>query len=100
MESTKEVVKRAINFNLRHLRAFQEIAACQSISHAAARIHLTQPAITQALAKLETLHHCLPDCASGWRVDEFFVRRREAEEIPHRFAASNARRAAGAVDVL
>ncbi len=55
MESTKEVVKRAINFNLRHLRAFQEIAACQSISHAAARIHLTQPAITQALAKLEDL---------------------------------------------
>lgn len=45
----------AIKFNLRHLRAFREIAAHQSVSLAAAKIHLSQPAITQALAKLENL---------------------------------------------
>lgn len=46
---------RANKFNLRHLRAFREIATCQSISNAAEQIHLSQPAITQALAKLEAL---------------------------------------------
>ncbi|MCB2101681.1 MAG: LysR family transcriptional regulator [Rhodobacterales bacterium] len=39
--------------NIRHLRAFREVARCGSISQAAERIHLSQPAITQALAKLE-----------------------------------------------
>ncbi|MBZ0214965.1 MAG: LysR family transcriptional regulator, partial [Fimbriimonadaceae bacterium] len=39
--------------NLRHLRAFREVAACRSISQASRRVHLSQPAITQAIAKLE-----------------------------------------------
>ncbi len=39
--------------NFRHLRAFSEVARTGSISRAAERIHLSQPAITQALAKLE-----------------------------------------------
>ena len=39
--------------NLRHLRAFQEVARCRGISAAAERVHLSQPAITQAIAKLE-----------------------------------------------
>lgn len=39
--------------NLRHLRAFCEVARCQSISGAASQVYLSQPAITQALAKLE-----------------------------------------------
>ncbi|HYA66185.1 MAG TPA: LysR substrate-binding domain-containing protein [Burkholderiaceae bacterium] len=39
--------------NLRHLRAFREVAAQRSISQAAARVFLSQPAITQAIAKLE-----------------------------------------------
>ncbi|WP_217807990.1 LysR family transcriptional regulator [Oceanibacterium hippocampi] len=39
--------------NFRHLRAFREVAASGSISQAATRVHLSQPAITQALAKLE-----------------------------------------------
>jgi len=39
--------------NLRHLRAVTEIARCGSISGAAIAVSLTQPAITQALAKLE-----------------------------------------------
>ena len=41
--------------NLRHLRAFCEVAAQHSISQAAGRIFLSQPAITQAIAKLERL---------------------------------------------
>ncbi|MBI4985426.1 MAG: LysR family transcriptional regulator [Rhodocyclales bacterium] len=39
--------------NLRHLRAFGEVAACRSISQASTRVFLSQPAITQAIAKLE-----------------------------------------------
>lgn len=40
--------------NLRHLRAFREVARHQSVSVAATRIHLSQPAVTQAISKLET----------------------------------------------
>jgi LysR family transcriptional regulator, regulator for genes of the gallate degradation pathway len=39
--------------NLRHLRVFLEVAECRSISQAAPKVFLSQPAITQALAKLE-----------------------------------------------
>jgi LysR family transcriptional regulator, regulator for genes of the gallate degradation pathway len=42
------------NLNLRHLRALANIAKLGSISAAADAINLTQPAITQGLAKLET----------------------------------------------
>ncbi|MFC6673327.1 LysR family transcriptional regulator [Marinobacterium aestuariivivens] len=41
--------------NLRHLRVFREVAECRSISQAAPRVFLSQPAITQAIAKLEAL---------------------------------------------
>ncbi|CCQ74519.1 LysR family transcriptional regulator [Magnetospira sp. QH-2] len=41
--------------NFRHLRAFAEVAHSGSISQAAEQIHLSQPAITQALAKLEEI---------------------------------------------
>lgn len=44
--------------NLRHLRAFREVARARSISQAASRIFLSQPAITQAIAKLEGLLGC------------------------------------------
>lgn len=39
--------------NIRHLRAFCEVARRGSISQAADHVHLSQPAITQAIAKLE-----------------------------------------------
>lgn len=39
--------------NIRHLRVFREVAECRSISQAAPRVFLSQPAITQAIAKLE-----------------------------------------------
>jgi len=40
--------------NLRHLRVFLEVAAQRSISKAAPKVFLSQPAITQAIGKLET----------------------------------------------
>lgn len=39
--------------NLRHIRAFCETAKSGNLSEAASRIHLSQPAITQAIHKLE-----------------------------------------------
>lgn len=39
--------------NLRHLRVFAEVAASGSISQAANKVFLSQPAMTQAIAKLE-----------------------------------------------
>ncbi|WP_430461040.1 LysR family transcriptional regulator [Thalassolituus sp. LLYu03] len=41
--------------NIRHLRAFLEVARCKSISKATEKVYLSQPAITQAIAKLEML---------------------------------------------
>jgi len=41
--------------NLRHLRAFREVARLGNISRASERVHLSQPAITQAIAGLEAL---------------------------------------------
>lgn len=40
--------------NIRHLRAFAEVARHKSIRRASAEVYLSQPAITQAIAKLET----------------------------------------------
>jgi DNA-binding transcriptional LysR family regulator len=40
-------------YNLRHLRAFWQVGACGSVSAASEKVYLSQPAITQALAKLE-----------------------------------------------
>ncbi len=39
--------------NIRHLRAFREVAHLRSINKASKSVHLSQPAITQAIAKLE-----------------------------------------------
>ena len=39
--------------NVRHLRVACEVARCRSVSAAAQRQHLSQPAVTQAVAKLE-----------------------------------------------
>ncbi|MGB7334832.1 MAG: LysR family transcriptional regulator [Salaquimonas sp.] len=41
--------------NIRHLRAFREVVHTQSISEAAKRVHLSQPAVTQAINKLEDI---------------------------------------------
>jgi LysR family transcriptional regulator of gallate degradation len=39
--------------NIRHLLAFREVAEQKGVSAAAARVHLSQPAVTQAIAQLE-----------------------------------------------
>lgn len=39
--------------NIRHLRVFREVAHCRSVSMAAEREHLSQPAVTQAIGGLE-----------------------------------------------
>ncbi len=39
--------------NIRHLIAFNEVARLQRVGLASERVHLSQPAITQAIAKLE-----------------------------------------------
>lgn len=39
--------------NLRHLRAFMEVADARGISAAAHKVHLSQPAVTQAISGLE-----------------------------------------------
>ncbi|SNR82347.1 LysR family transcriptional regulator [Puniceibacterium sediminis] len=42
-----------ISRNLRHLRVFMAVAETGSVTHAADRCHVSQPAVTQALNKLE-----------------------------------------------
>ncbi|HEX2146834.1 MAG TPA: LysR family transcriptional regulator, partial [Pseudorhizobium sp.] len=39
--------------NLRHLRLFEAVAETRSLTQAAERLHLSQPAVTQAIKKLE-----------------------------------------------
>ena len=43
------------SLNLRHLRGFTEIASTKNITQAANRVAMSQPALTQAIAKLEKL---------------------------------------------
>ncbi|HEY4371571.1 MAG TPA: LysR family transcriptional regulator [Burkholderiales bacterium] len=47
---------QASNINLRHLRAFCAVVAQGSVSMAARQVFLSQPAITQAIAKLEQVY--------------------------------------------
>lgn len=44
--------------NIRHLRVFVEVSSAGGISQAAERVFLSQPAMTQAIAKLERLLGC------------------------------------------
>ncbi|MEZ2127808.1 MULTISPECIES: LysR family transcriptional regulator [unclassified Sinorhizobium] len=46
-------MERVVVSNLRHLRAFQMVAKFQNVRKAAEAVCLTQPAVTQAIAKLE-----------------------------------------------
>ncbi len=43
-----------MRINFRHLYCFREVAERKSINAASAQVHLSQPAITQAIAKLES----------------------------------------------
>lgn len=66
--------------NLRHLRAVSLTARFQSVKRAAAEMYLSQPAVTQAIANLESEYgHTFFDRASSGmfltEVGEIFVRR-------------------------
>lgn len=68
--------------NLRHLRALREVAACGGISQAAERVFISQPAITQAIAKLERqldmpLFQRLSDGMRPTEAGQLFARRIE-----------------------
>ncbi|MEW5423498.1 LysR family transcriptional regulator [Amorphus sp. 3PC139-8] len=66
--------------NIRHLIAFREVAETRRIGLASERVHLSQPAITQAIAKLERdigapLFERRPDGMYLSEVGEIFDRR-------------------------
>lgn len=48
-----ESMERVLASNLRHLRAFQMVARFRNVRKASEAVCLTQPAVTQAIAKLE-----------------------------------------------
>jgi DNA-binding transcriptional LysR family regulator len=65
--------RRDVNVNLRHLKLFESVARLKSVRRGAEECHLSQPAVTQAIAKLEgqigaTL---LERRASGTYLNEF-----------------------------
>lgn len=51
----RSAAMRAFRFNLRHLRALAATAQVGSVSGAATLVNLSQPAVTQGIAKLEAL---------------------------------------------
>ena len=66
--------------NLRHLRAFWQVAENKGVSAAAGHVHMSQPAITQAIAKLEAslearLFDRRPDGMFVTEVGDMFRRR-------------------------
>jgi DNA-binding transcriptional LysR family regulator len=66
--------------NIRHLIAFHEVVRCRRIRAAAEAVHLSQPAVTQAIAKLETqlatrLFERRPEGVFATETGEMFDRR-------------------------
>lgn len=51
--STFNLMKASTLPNLRHLRIFETVARLESVSAASEEVHLSQPAVSQAMAKLE-----------------------------------------------
>ncbi|TPW26727.1 LysR family transcriptional regulator [Pararhizobium mangrovi] len=52
--STRQAARAPLARNLRHLRLFLEVARSHSLTVASSRCHVSQPAVTQAIGKLET----------------------------------------------
>lgn len=80
-----------IGASLRHLRVFLSVAECGSITEAAARNRVTQPAVTQAVAKLEHL----AGVALFSRTPQGFFLTEAGEGLRHRVA-----RAIGRIDEM
>lgn len=77
------VIVNSWQFNLRHLRAMLAVARLGSVTAAAQAVRITQPAITQALAKLEAqlqqqLFERRPDGMTMLPAAALFARRVEA----------------------
>jgi LysR family transcriptional regulator of gallate degradation len=94
------------DLNFRHLLAVSAIAQLGSVSRAAERVHLSQPALTQAVVKLETQLRCRlfdrrPDGMTATDAGALLAERidRAADELARAFAASR-RRGLGAQDQL
>ncbi|HEY1927876.1 MAG TPA: LysR family transcriptional regulator, partial [Caulobacteraceae bacterium] len=51
--STEDVEEREVSASLRHLRLFESVARLSSVRQASEECFLSQPAVTQAIAKLE-----------------------------------------------
>ena len=49
----KQVFDRLRLPSFRHLRVFQAVASCSNLSRAAAEMNISQPAVTQAMARIE-----------------------------------------------
>src|ERR1700704_1685086 len=45
--------RAAVSISLRHLKLFESVARLSSVRRASEECHLSQPAVTQAIAKLE-----------------------------------------------
>lgn len=73
-------MERAFRFNLKHLDATVAVGRHGSVSAASQAVHLSQPALTQALAKLETilgrrLFDRLPSGVTATAAGEIFLPR-------------------------
>lgn len=91
--------------NLRHLRILAAVCRFRSVSRAALEVHLSQPAVTQAIAKIEAWAGtmlfdrrrtgCYPTAAANTlltRVDLFFTQLDRAFQRPAQATAATERR--------
>lgn len=67
--------KRELSASIRHLKVFESVAHLQGVRRASQECHLSQPAVTQAIAKLEEQMgvRLLNRCASGSYLNEFGI---------------------------
>lgn len=67
--------RREFSASIRHLKVFESVAHLQGVRRASQECHLSQPAITQAIAKLEDQMgvSLLERCASGSYLNEFGI---------------------------
>ncbi len=90
--------------NLRHLHTFREVARLGTVSAAARAVHISQPAVTQAIAGLERFFDCrlLTRHNTGvslTRAGEICLVRVERSMMQLREALGEVTRAAGAVRI-
>jgi LysR family transcriptional regulator of gallate degradation len=67
--------RREFSASIRHLRLFESVAQLQGVRRASEECHLSQPAVTQAIAKLEEQLgvQLLRRCATGSYLNEYGI---------------------------